>query len=166
MGILTGSVDDAIALSEEGIQIMESCSNLEEDDSSLETARADLAELLSLVGRNEEAEELWETNLVVRERVVGPDHPTLIVHLQNLATAYAVGEKHEKALPLLRRTLKLAVEDLGPDAPQVSVPLEMLATALHHLDRPAEAEPIARRALEIREAHFDPDSAVIGELLH
>jgi len=87
------------------------------------------------------------------------------VHLQNLATAYAVGEKHDKCVPLLRRSLKLAVEDLGPDAPQVSVPLEMLATALHHLDRLDEAEPIARRALQIREAHFDSDSAVIGKLL-
>lgn len=116
------------------------------------------------MNRNDEAEELWETNLLVKERVFGPDHPSLIVHLQNLATAYAVGEKHDKCVPVLRRSLKLAVEDLGPDAPQVSVPLEMLATALHHLNREDEAEPIARRALEIREAHFDPNSAVIGAL--
>lgn len=117
------------------------------------------------MNRNDEAEELWETNLLEKEKLFGPNHPSVIVHLQNLATAYAVGEKHEKSVPLLRRSLKLAVEDLGPDAPQVSVPLEMLATALHHLDRQDEAEPIARRALQIREAHFDSDSAIIGELL-
>jgi tetratricopeptide (TPR) repeat protein len=116
------------------------------------------------MNRNDEAEKLWEENLRVKEELFGPNHPSLIVHLQNLATAYAVAEKHEKCVPLLRRSLKLAVEDLGPDAPQVSVPLECLATALHHLDRQQEAEPIARRALEIREAHYDPDSTIVGKL--
>lgn len=114
--------------------------------------------------RNDEAEKLWEENLRVKEGLFGPNHPSLIVHLQNLAASYALAEKHELCEPLLRRSLKLSVEDLGPDAPQVSVPLECLATTLHHLDRQQEAEPIARRALQIREAHFDPDSGIVGEL--
>ncbi|KAG0586437.1 hypothetical protein KC19_2G090400 [Ceratodon purpureus] len=158
-----GDVDEAISMYEDGMQIMAGDSSLGDDDSSLETARTDLAELLNLVGRIDESEKLWEENLRVKEEFFGPNHPSLIVHLQNLATAYAVAEKHEQCVPLLRRSLKLAVEDMGPDAPQVSVPLVCLATALHHLNRQQEAELIARRALEIREAHYDPDSGIVGE---
>ena len=115
------------------------------------------------MNRNNESEKLWEENLRVREELVGPHDPSLIVHLQNLATAYAVAEKYEQCVPLLRRSLTLAVADLGPDAPQVSVPLECLATTLHHLGRQQEAEPIARRALQIRDAHYDSDSAIVGK---
>lgn len=117
-----------------------------------------------IMNRNDEAEKLWEENLRVKERLFGPNHPSVIVHLQNLATSYATAGKHEKCEPLLRRSLKLTVEEMGPNAPQVSVPLECLATALHHLGRQVEAEPIARRALEIREAAFGPDSAIVGKL--
>jgi hypothetical protein len=48
---LAGEIDEALSMYEEGIQIMRGDSNLGDDDSSLETARADLAELLNLVGR-------------------------------------------------------------------------------------------------------------------
>ena len=48
---LAGAIDEALSMYEEGIQIMRGDSNLGDDDSSLETARADLAELLNLVGR-------------------------------------------------------------------------------------------------------------------
>ncbi|XP_024374834.1 uncharacterized protein [Physcomitrium patens] len=158
-----GAVDESIFLYQEGLQLMENCDSMREGDPSMETARTDLAELLNLVGRNDEAEKLWEENLRVKERLFGPNHPSVIVHLQNLATSYATAGKHEKCEPLLRRSLKLTVEEMGPNAPQVSVPLECLATALHHLGRQVEAEPIARRALEIREAAFGPDSAIVGE---
>lgn len=118
----------------------------------------------SFVYRHDEAEELWEKNLHAKERVIGPNDPTLVVHLQNLATAYAVSGKYEECVPLLRRSLKLTTANLGPNAPQVSVPLECLATALHHTGRQYEAEPLARQALHIREAAFGSDSAIVGKL--
>ena len=86
-----------------------------------------------IVNRNDEAEKLWEESLVIKEKAVGPNDPSLVVHLQNLATSYAVSGKYEKCEPLLRRSLKLTTANLGPHAPQVSVPLECLATALHHM---------------------------------
>jgi hypothetical protein len=103
----------------------------------------------SSVHRHDEAEELWEKNLHAKERVIGPNDPTLVVHLQNLATAYAVSGKYEECVPLLRRSLKLTTANLGPNAPQVSVPLECLATALHHTGR---------------QYAFGSDSAIVGKL--
>jgi hypothetical protein len=86
-----------------------------------------------------------------------------VVHLQNLATAYAAVQKYDKCEPLLRRSLKLVSAHLGPTSPQVSVPLACLATALHHLGNQSEAEPLARQALHTREAAFGPDSPIVGK---
>lgn len=116
------------------------------------------------VNRNDEAQELWEENLRIKERSVGSNDPSLVVHLQNLATSYAVAGKYDMCEPLLRRSLKLTIANLGPKAPQVTVPLECLATALHHLGRQYEAEPLARQALHIREAAFGPNSAIVGKI--
>jgi tetratricopeptide (TPR) repeat protein len=116
--------------------------------------------------RHDEAYELWEANLHIKERAVGPTDPSLVPHLQNLATAYAVAGKYEKCEPLLRRSLKLTTASLGPNAPQVSVPMACLATALHHMGRQYEAEPLARQALLIREAAFGPNSAIVGKITY
>jgi hypothetical protein len=117
----------------------------------------------TFICRNDEAEELWEENLRVEERTLGPNDPKLVVHLQNLATAYAAVQKYEKCEPLLRRSLKLVSTHLGPNAPQISIPLACLATALHHLGKQSEAEPLARQAQHIREAAFGPDSLIVGK---
>jgi hypothetical protein len=117
----------------------------------------------NFTSRNDEAEELWEENLRVKEQALGPNDPRLVVHLQNLATAYAAVQKYDKCEPLLRRSLKLVSAHLGPTSPQVSVPLACLATALHHLGNQSEAEPLARQALHTREAAFGPDSPIVGK---
>ncbi len=117
----------------------------------------------TFICRNDEAEELWEENLRVKEQTLGPNDPKLVVHLQNLATAYAAVQKYEKCEPLLRRSLKLVSTHLGPNAPQISIPLACLATALHHLGKQSEAEPLARQAQHIREAAFGPDSLIVGK---
>lgn len=158
-----GAVDESISLYREGLQVMEGCTKFMDDDPSLETVRTDLAELLNFLERHDEAEELWEKNLHAKERAIGPNDSTLVVHLQNLATSYAVSGKYEKCVPLLRRSLKLTTANLGPNAPQVSVPLECLATALHHTGRQYEAEPLARQALNIREAAFGSESPIVAE---
>lgn len=48
------------------------------------------------VHRHDEADELWEINLHAKEQDSSPNDPTLVVHLQNLATFYAVSGKYEK----------------------------------------------------------------------
>ncbi|CAK9865259.1 unnamed protein product [Sphagnum jensenii] len=158
-----GEVSESVVLYRKGLQIMEGCSKFPDDDPTMETVRTDLAELLNLLERNDEAEELWEENLRVKEQALGPNDPRLVVHLQNLATAYAAVQKYDKCEPLLRRSLKLVSAHLGPTSPQVSVPLACLATALHHLGNQSEAEPLARQALHTREAAFGPDSPIVGE---
>lgn len=158
-----GKVNDAVGLYKKGLQIMESNSNLSLDDPALETTRTDLAELLHVLGREEESQQLWEKNLLIKEEALGKDHPALAVHLQNLATSYALYKKFDKCEYLLRRSLRILSASLVPDAPEVSFPMLSLATTLYHLGRHKEAEDLAQESLRIREASFNKKSPSVGE---
>lgn len=158
-----GKVDDAVVLYEKGLQIMERNGNLSLDDPVLETTRTDLAELLHVLGREEESQLLWEKNLLIKEEALGRDHPSLALHLQNLATSYALSRKFEKSEYILRRSLRILSAGLVPNAPEISFPMLSLATTLYHLGRHREAEDLAQEALRIREASFDKQSPAVGE---
>eukprot|EP01018_Ginkgo_biloba_P013746 Gb_27651 [translate_table: standard] len=158
-----GEVNDAVRLYKNGLQIIENDGKLSLDDPVLETARTDLAELLHVLGREQESQEVWEKNLLVKEEAAGRDHPSLVVHLQNLATSYAKSGKFEKCEFLLRRALKILLDCSIPDDPEVSLPMLSLATTLYHLGKNEEAEDLAQEALRIREAFFDKQNPLIGE---
>uniref|UniRef100_A0A7I4BAZ2 MalT-like TPR region domain-containing protein n=2 Tax=Physcomitrium patens TaxID=3218 RepID=A0A7I4BAZ2_PHYPA len=114
------AIVESISICREGLHVMEECSKFMDDDPSLETVRTDLAE-------HDEADELWEINLHAKEQDSSPNDPTLVVHLQNLATFYAVSGKYEKysilfsikrfeeALMLMKRVLSIQETQVGPD---------------------------------------------------
>lgn len=158
-----GKVNDAVDLYKKGLQIMERNSDLSLDDPVLETTRTDLAELLHVLGREEESRLLWEQNLLTKEEALGRDHPALAVHLQNLATSYALSQKFEKCEYILRRSLRILQASLVPNAPEISFPMLSLSTTLYNLGRHKEAEDLAQEALRIREASFDKRSPSVGE---
>ncbi|KAL2619896.1 hypothetical protein R1flu_000101 [Riccia fluitans] len=159
----TGEIDEAVRLYQRGLQLMEDCPRFSPGDPVVESVRTDLAEILNVIGRDSEAQALWEENLRVKERELGKNDVQLVPHLNNLATSYAHSQLFDKCEPLLRRSLKLMTIYFGPRAPQISVSLELLATSLHHLGRGFEAEPLAREALAIREAHYGPDHPNTGQ---
>ncbi|KAJ7522419.1 hypothetical protein O6H91_18G009800 [Diphasiastrum complanatum] len=158
-----GDNDDAVRLYRKGLRIVKGCSNFDQDDPAFETARADLAELLSTIGRYEEAQELLEDILHAKEQALGPSDPQLVIHLHNLANSYAQSGNFTRSELLVRRSLKLVTASLGPTASQVSVPLELLATVLQHQRKHIEAEPLARQALVLRETAFGKDHPVVGD---
>ncbi|KAL3681915.1 hypothetical protein R1sor_024871 [Riccia sorocarpa] len=158
-----GEIDEAVRLFQRGLQLMEDCPRFSPEDPVVESVRTDLAEILNVIGRETEAQALWEENLRVKERELGKNDVQLVPHLNNLATSYAHSQLFDKCEPLLRRSLKLMTNHFGPKAPQISIALELLATALHHLGRGFEAEPLAREALAIREAHYGPDHPNTGQ---
>ncbi|XP_059075896.1 uncharacterized protein LOC131060356 isoform X2 [Cryptomeria japonica] len=158
-----GEVKDAVALYKKGLYIMENSGKFSLDDSVLETIRIDLAELLHVLGREEESQQLWEQNLLRKEEALGNDHPSLAMHIQNLATSYAHSGKFEKSELLLRRCVRILSARLVHDAPETSVPMLSLATILYHQGRNKEAEDLALDALRIREAFFDKDGPIVGE---
>ncbi|KAI5065101.1 hypothetical protein GOP47_0019796 [Adiantum capillus-veneris] len=158
-----GDYSKAAELYQSGLEILKNSGLWSSGDLAIESIQMEAAEFFSVVGRTEEAQDLWEEILHEKERIVGINSPRLVVHLHNLATSYAQIGRFDRCEPLLRRSLKLVTTTLGPTAPQVSVPLEFLATTLHHLDKNKEAESLARQALSIREKNFPDDHLLIGE---
>ncbi|MCO5561569.1 hypothetical protein L7F22_015189 [Adiantum nelumboides] len=158
-----GDYSKAAELYQSGLDTLKKSGFWSSGDLAIESIQMEAAEFLSVVGRTQEAQDLWEEVLHEKERIVGVNSPRLVVHLQNLATSYAQIGRFDRCEPLLRRSLKLLSTSLGPMAPQVSVPLEFLATTLHHLDQNKEAESLARQALSIREKNFPDDHLLIGE---
>jgi tetratricopeptide (TPR) repeat protein len=113
--------------------------------------------------RYAEAEPLLRRALVVNEKSLGPDHPTLASRLNNLANLLHDTNRLAEAERLYRRALKIE-ESQGPDHPTLATRLNNLATLLNDTNRLTEAESLYRRALAIWEVCYGPDhpSVAIG----
>jgi tetratricopeptide (TPR) repeat protein len=64
-----------------------------------------------------QAEPLYQRALVIREKILGPEHPDTAATLHQLATLYWRQGKYELAEPLLQRALAIYEKMLGPDHP-------------------------------------------------
>jgi tetratricopeptide (TPR) repeat protein len=102
-------------------------------------------------GKYTEAGPLWKRELAIREQAVGPDHPALIMPLNNLAENYNVQRNHAQAELLLNRVLRLQESASGPDSPEMIDAINRLAFTRFAQTNYTEAEPLFRRALALVE---------------
>jgi tetratricopeptide (TPR) repeat protein/outer membrane biosynthesis protein TonB len=133
-------------------------------------SNADLAddtqsELASLIKRGAasqeagnygEAEEVFRKALVLAERTLGPEHPALILLLNDLTRLYLKQSAYGLAEPLLLRLLDLK-RSKGENHPEVATVLASLATVRQGLGRHESAEQLWRRVVEIRERTLAPN---------
>jgi tetratricopeptide (TPR) repeat protein len=94
-------------------------------------------------------------------KLLGPDHPKLIVPLNNLGIVADSEEKEEEAAKYYHAAVELAERALGPNHPRLAVALANYSSALRGLHRYDEALAASRRALAIYDAKFGreyPDS--------
>jgi tetratricopeptide (TPR) repeat protein len=103
-----------------------------------------------------EAEPLMRRALAIDEQSLGPEHPDVATHLNNLAHLLQNTSRLTEAEQLIRRALAIDEKTLSPDNPNIAVRLNNLATLLYSTNRLAEAEPLMRRALAIDEKSFGP----------
>ena len=68
-------------------------------------------------GRLDEAIALLEEALRKCQDKLLPEHPTMLMTMDNLAMAYEATGRLDKALPLYEETLRLKRKKLGPDHP-------------------------------------------------
>jgi tetratricopeptide (TPR) repeat protein/CHAT domain-containing protein len=99
-----------------------------------------------------------EEALRLAEEAFGPDHPSTLASVNNLAGLYQAQGRYAEAEPLFWRSLKGVEKVLGPDHPVTLSLVNSLAIFYHIQGRYAEAEPLYRRALEGRERTFGPDN--------
>ena len=100
-------------------------------------------------GRYAEAEPLIKRSLVIREKVLGRDHPDVARSLNNLADLYERQGRYADAQPLYQRALSIREQAVGPDHPDTATSLNNLASFYQTVGRTADA--FADRAADDRE---------------
>src|SRR5579859_7035910 len=113
----------------------------------LGAALDNLAEVYSGMGRDAEAEPLYERALAVMEKAVGLDSIDISIVLNNLAALYQRHQRYADAEPLFKRALELSERSLPTNHPDIGRALNNLATNYEKQGRHAESEALTRRAL-------------------
>jgi tetratricopeptide (TPR) repeat protein len=106
----------------------ETLENEEVIASSLDDETADVADSLNKQGliyygqdNYEQAEPLYRRALLIRERLLGPEHPDTASSLNNLANLYFCQGRYVKAEPLYIRVLLIRERLLGPRHPDTMI---------------------------------------------
>jgi tetratricopeptide (TPR) repeat protein len=96
-------------------------------------------------------------SLHLRERTLGPNHPSTATALSNLGELYLKMGDYANAEPLLQRALKIREKALGPNHPSTATALNNLGKLYFKMGEFAKAEPLFQRALKIREKALGPE---------
>jgi tetratricopeptide (TPR) repeat protein/GTPase SAR1 family protein len=124
-----------------------------------------LAVLYRQQGKPAKGEPLVLHALANLQRVLGPEHPSVISTFNNLGALLQEAGRSADAEPVMLRALELATKVLGPDHPEVATGAANLAQLFIHTKRLDEAEGFARRALAIWETSLGPDHLQVGAQL-
>jgi tetratricopeptide (TPR) repeat protein len=128
----------------------------EKDLDKAETLNQKLTEL-DKQGRYQEAINLAQQVLTMREKVLGSDHPEVARGLDKLGELYQKIGDYSKAEPLHKRALAISEKALGPKHPDVAASLDNLGLLFHYLGDYTRAKPLHNRALVIREKALGPE---------
>lgn len=126
-----------------------------------------LAELYRRKGEWAKAEQLHLEAIADKELELGPEHPTLIASLNDLALVYRDQKKLDEAVPHLKRAMDLARTGNHPGH-KVD-----LATTVHNMaeihagkGQKDEAHALYTEALGLRKQELGPDHPFVGETMN
>jgi len=122
----------------------------EEDDQRL-VAGANLADALDDHGRYSEAEASYREVLVVRQSVLGCEHPSTLATACNLATTLSHQGKYAEAEATYREVLVVQQRVLGSEHPDMLRTACNLASALGCQGKHVEAEAAYREVLVVQQ---------------
>ena len=103
-----------------------------------------------------EAEDCFVKALQIGDRVLGAEHPEMIIVLNDLTRLYLKQGSYASAEPLLLRLLDLK-KSKGEDHPEVATVLASLATVRQALGRHESAEQLWRHVVDIRDRTLAPN---------
>ena len=126
---------------------------------------------MALAARDEEGDEeaadrLLLQGLEMKERLLGPDHPSVAVSLGGLAQLRGRRGALEEARDLHARAGSIYRTSLGPDHPDLAGSLGGEAVYLGRLGRTAEADSLYREALEIQRRTLGADHLLVATTLN
>jgi eukaryotic-like serine/threonine-protein kinase len=122
----------------------------------------DVGCVLELEGRRVEAVRAQEQALVLKEKVLGPDHPDLGTSETNLAIDLQELGRNTEALAHNDRAITLQRNGLGADHPDLAFSFSEGGEILNALGRYREARLSFERALASWGRQLEPDSRLLG----
>jgi tetratricopeptide (TPR) repeat protein len=117
-------------------------------------------------GQYWEAEPLRKSELVISERVLGPEHPDTLGSLNNLAILHWNQGKYEQAEPLYQPALEAKERVLGPEHPDTLSTVNNLAVLYRKQGKGEQSEQLYQRALEARERVLGPEHPDTAQSLY
>jgi serine/threonine protein kinase/tetratricopeptide (TPR) repeat protein len=118
------------------------------------------------LGLFEEAVQLFESALEIREKTLGPDHLDVAMSLNSLGQILTVGGDYARARQLHERALRIQERELSPDHPDVATSLTGVAEAAWREGDYGRAQKLFRRVLKIREAAQGPEDLQVALALN
>jgi CHAT domain-containing protein/Flp pilus assembly protein TadD len=139
-----------------------------ESDRALQQAYKVFSEFPRLyrAGKYDEALQLAERGLEIRERVLGREHPVVLAITNNLAILFQLIGDYTKAESLFQRTLNIKEKALGPEHPDVARLLNNLAFLYKLRGDYTKAESLYLRALNILERAPGPEHPDVANTLN
>ena len=110
-------------------------------------------------GKYEEAEQMHQQVLELKEKVLGQGHPDTLTSMNNLAAALRYQGKYEEAEQMHRQVLELSEKVLGQEHPDMLTSMKNVALVLSDQGKLEEAEQIsltrtrAQRKGAVKEAY-------------
>lgn len=121
-----------------------------------EEATAEKAWIHGLFGRFYDEQYLFKkaeshllAGLQMSEKLLGEDHPDLIVYLDALARHYRLQQRYAEAMPWAERALSIAEEFYGTRHPYLATALNSFGELLTNSGQPEAAGPVYLAAYEI-----------------
>jgi tetratricopeptide (TPR) repeat protein len=116
-----------------------------------------MAAVLFLADRLEEAIALWRKLLEQERAMLGPDHLDTADTMQFLARTHMEAGEWEKAIELLQETVNKREAQLGPDDPETLEDMTYLARAYRGAGQFQKAIALNKRTLAKLESKLGPD---------
>ncbi|PNP77903.1 hypothetical protein FNYG_08629 [Fusarium nygamai] len=122
-----------------------------EDEEAMSGLLFNVAEALSIQGRYEGAAKLYRETLEAKEKVLGKEHPSTLMSMNNLALVLRKIGEYKEAEKMHRETLAMMKKVLGKEHPDTLSSMNNLASVLDDMGEYEEAEKIHRETLELKE---------------
>jgi CHAT domain-containing protein/tetratricopeptide (TPR) repeat protein len=114
---------------------------------------------------NVKAEELFRRVVTMKERLVGPTHPSLVGPLGNLAVILYRRRNYQDAEPVFARALAIQEKATGPNHPEVGRIVNNMGLMAWQQKDYSSATELFRRSLEIQEHFYGPESREVAGAL-
>jgi tetratricopeptide (TPR) repeat protein len=102
-------------------------------------------------GKYQEAIQLYEEAIEIRQRSLSPNHSDLSMSYNNIGNVYGALGMYPKALSSHKKALEIRLQSLPPNHPDLAMSYDSIGSVSYYLGEYSEALPFHEKALQIRQ---------------